>query len=482
MTFKPLIAALLALSAAAAPGASFDCTKAATTIEKDVCGLKGLSFLDDELGALYKRQIQTAGDRAAEARTAQREWVTKVRNACTDSSCLMDAYEVRVREMRKGLESRGVDTRDLDTSVSPAGLTAQGPVGAGAAAAKPISGTGTVSANVNTTAAPASLGDTLRAEGYRHLFDEGAEQHWWKREPDAGNVKVASNVVVQRGKRDEPLPLYFRCASREMGIPLDAKKTQWAPVGAGSKLERVLAFACDTPSAAKISQSGAMPTVTATTRPAAGGPEATGPRLSEEDAQGRFNQRLGRCAARWGAQGDYTRAEQILAETTDRTFTRATYVALLKRNMDKSSEASLRANWDDACQALGLDGRGEQVAKELADRNTAYEASNPALNLAASKTAASNLAAESRARDAAELAAFLANDPVNELLLAGQALQGQCTVYRSTVAASLREVAKMRQTIAMTPNLAREPRNPLEMTARGHALTILNALKANRCA
>jgi uncharacterized protein YecT (DUF1311 family) len=71
-----------AVNAVAAP--SFDCRRAATMVEKEICGGPELSTMDREVDALYQRALLTLDKTNGERlKKDQRAWVAE-RNACED--------------------------------------------------------------------------------------------------------------------------------------------------------------------------------------------------------------------------------------------------------------------------------------------------------------------------------------------------------------------------------------------------------------
>lgn len=82
----------------AAHAASFDCAKAATKIEKFICGDAELSKLDEELNAAYKAALQDE-KQADTIKQAQKRWM-KERNGCSDANCVKAAYETRLSALR----------------------------------------------------------------------------------------------------------------------------------------------------------------------------------------------------------------------------------------------------------------------------------------------------------------------------------------------------------------------------------------------
>jgi uncharacterized protein YecT (DUF1311 family) len=90
---------LLVLSqgmAGSALGASFDCDKATTGVEKRICASARLSMLDQALADAYRLGLRDAKDEAA-FRQDQRRWLANVRDRCQDDNCLARAYEDRLR-------------------------------------------------------------------------------------------------------------------------------------------------------------------------------------------------------------------------------------------------------------------------------------------------------------------------------------------------------------------------------------------------
>ncbi|WP_244788336.1 lysozyme inhibitor LprI family protein [Cupriavidus pauculus] len=87
--------ALLCLSAVA-HAASFDCKKAGTFVEKEICADASLSKLDDALTSNYRMMMASnLGDGGASLKKEQRAWLAK-RNKCTTNKCLNDLYRERV--------------------------------------------------------------------------------------------------------------------------------------------------------------------------------------------------------------------------------------------------------------------------------------------------------------------------------------------------------------------------------------------------
>lgn len=86
-----------ALFGVAAHAASFDCKKAATFVEKEVCTVPTLGRLDDALAENYRYMLAAdIGDGARrQLRADQRVWIAE-RNKCATGECVEKAYRARV--------------------------------------------------------------------------------------------------------------------------------------------------------------------------------------------------------------------------------------------------------------------------------------------------------------------------------------------------------------------------------------------------
>ena len=84
--------------------ASFDCAKAKTKIEKQICSNTKLSELDDKLTALYNK-VLAQSPVPEDTKEQQREWVKGSRNVCKDAACLERAYASRICDLEKELNN-----------------------------------------------------------------------------------------------------------------------------------------------------------------------------------------------------------------------------------------------------------------------------------------------------------------------------------------------------------------------------------------
>lgn len=89
---------LLVLLAGTTSAASFDCTKASTFAEKEICRDGYLSNLDESLSDQYKRSYAQVIDKQALLQS-QREWLT-VRDQCNTQQCLDKTISDRIHAVK----------------------------------------------------------------------------------------------------------------------------------------------------------------------------------------------------------------------------------------------------------------------------------------------------------------------------------------------------------------------------------------------
>lgn len=93
-----LIAATALLYVASAFAVSFDCGKASTFVEKEICTVPLLGDLDDALSENYRGMLYSNfGGSKKSLKAAQINWLSS-RNKCTNTNCLIDAYRKRIDE------------------------------------------------------------------------------------------------------------------------------------------------------------------------------------------------------------------------------------------------------------------------------------------------------------------------------------------------------------------------------------------------
>jgi uncharacterized protein len=92
-----IIFGCLALTASSL-AASFDCSKAVTTVEHLICDNPEISKLDDELNAQYKLALQDH-TRAEATKFSQKQWLHE-RNLCLTTVCLRANYIDRIEHLQ----------------------------------------------------------------------------------------------------------------------------------------------------------------------------------------------------------------------------------------------------------------------------------------------------------------------------------------------------------------------------------------------
>jgi uncharacterized protein len=94
---KSVVFAVAVLLSGAASAASFDCDKAGTFVEKEICTNLVLSRLDDAMAENYALMMvsDVGDDTLAEQKAEQVAWLAR-RDACTDYACIEQAYRPRI--------------------------------------------------------------------------------------------------------------------------------------------------------------------------------------------------------------------------------------------------------------------------------------------------------------------------------------------------------------------------------------------------
>ena len=106
---KKLIITLLLISFQPALGASFNCGKARSQMEKLICSDENLSKADEELNIAYKQAIQVSSAKPIMVQW-QREWLKSNEvTSCEDVACLMGAFTNRI-EILKNVAPAGDDS------------------------------------------------------------------------------------------------------------------------------------------------------------------------------------------------------------------------------------------------------------------------------------------------------------------------------------------------------------------------------------
>lgn len=87
----------LSLIAVDAGATSFDCAKASTYSEVQICSSQSLQALDEQLNSAYVQALGKAADKTA-LRAEQRDWI-KHRDQCATPECISQAIESRSRAL-----------------------------------------------------------------------------------------------------------------------------------------------------------------------------------------------------------------------------------------------------------------------------------------------------------------------------------------------------------------------------------------------
>ena len=85
-------------------GASFDCSKAKTNVEKMICSDKELSVMDENLSKVFKEAIKYTKEKN-QLKNEQFAWMKK-RNGCKDVKCLIDSYHLQLDYLEKKTQDR----------------------------------------------------------------------------------------------------------------------------------------------------------------------------------------------------------------------------------------------------------------------------------------------------------------------------------------------------------------------------------------
>jgi uncharacterized protein YecT (DUF1311 family) len=79
---------------------SFDCSKASSSVEKQICGDPTLAKLDVELSRLYSEARRKTNDKK-KLEAEEANWITNSRDVCGNTTCIAEAYQLRISELSK---------------------------------------------------------------------------------------------------------------------------------------------------------------------------------------------------------------------------------------------------------------------------------------------------------------------------------------------------------------------------------------------
>ena len=77
---------------------SFDCNKASTGPERLICSNKALAEADVKMSQSYKAALSVSADKMS-LKQEQKNWMSQVRNACSDATCMIDTYNNRLAQL-----------------------------------------------------------------------------------------------------------------------------------------------------------------------------------------------------------------------------------------------------------------------------------------------------------------------------------------------------------------------------------------------
>jgi uncharacterized protein YecT (DUF1311 family) len=93
-------------------GPSFDCSKARSPVERQICGSPRLAELDAILGRYYGAASASVDDGARTCLSRQqRQWLGQARNPCAGTACLEQAYLQRLAELEPLVPGAVLDRR-----------------------------------------------------------------------------------------------------------------------------------------------------------------------------------------------------------------------------------------------------------------------------------------------------------------------------------------------------------------------------------
>jgi uncharacterized protein len=95
---RPLVVMSILVAPSVAIGASLNCSKASTSVEKTICGSETLSRLDEQLAKAYE-SVRLLSDHPAVVKSQQKEWLRNIRDTCQDAPCLQRVYEHRLAQL-----------------------------------------------------------------------------------------------------------------------------------------------------------------------------------------------------------------------------------------------------------------------------------------------------------------------------------------------------------------------------------------------
>ena len=111
-----LLALTIMVTPAVVTGASFNCSNAATSVEKTICASKVLSNLDEQIAEAYSSAIHVS-DNPDSLKRQQQAWLRNIRNQRQDESCLKGVYENRLAQLGEANQLKWMRFRDAHIGI-----------------------------------------------------------------------------------------------------------------------------------------------------------------------------------------------------------------------------------------------------------------------------------------------------------------------------------------------------------------------------
>lgn len=113
---RVILAAAILVAPGVVDGASYNCYRATTSVEKTICANEVLSKLDEQVAKAYKSAILMS-DNPGRIKSQQQEWLSNVRNQCKNETCLKDAYENRLAQLTASSQEKWKSFRDTHLGI-----------------------------------------------------------------------------------------------------------------------------------------------------------------------------------------------------------------------------------------------------------------------------------------------------------------------------------------------------------------------------
>jgi uncharacterized protein len=113
---RPILVAIIMIAPSVAIGASFNCSKTGSSVEKTICASKALSSLDEQLAKAYESVILLS-DHPDVVKSHQKEWLRNIRDKCQDETCLKSAYEHRLAQLAATKQAEWKTFRDTNLGI-----------------------------------------------------------------------------------------------------------------------------------------------------------------------------------------------------------------------------------------------------------------------------------------------------------------------------------------------------------------------------